>query len=87
MVYVDNMNRKYRGMIMCHMIADTTDELLLMVDKISVQRRWIQNAGTYKEHFDICAAKKAKAILFGAKEITVRELATIRLAKSTINPL
>lgn len=67
---------------MCHMIADTTDELLLMVDKISVQRKWIQNEGTYKEHFDICAAKKSKAILLGAKEITMRELATIRLAKS-----
>lgn len=82
MVYVDNMNRKYRGMVMCHMIADTTDELLLMVDKISVQRKWIQNAGTYKEHFDICTAKKDKAIFFGAKEISMRELATIRLEKS-----
>lgn len=82
MVYVDNMNARYRGMLMCHMIADTTDELLEMVDNIGVNRKWIQNGSTYKEHFDICVTKKSKAILFGAKEITMRELALIRLLKS-----
>lgn len=37
MVYVDNMEAGYKGMIMCHMIADTREELLQMVDKIGVQ--------------------------------------------------
>jgi hypothetical protein len=75
-VYVDNFKAKYRGMIMCHMIADTQQELLEMADKIGVQRKWIQDYGTNREHFDVCLAKKQKAIEFGAIEIGFRELAT-----------
>jgi len=77
MVYVDDYNAPFRKMIMCHLIADTTEELLEMVDKIGVQRKWIQDAGTRREHFDICLTKKALAIKAGAKEITARELASI----------
>lgn len=68
-VYVDDMNAKYGRMIMCHLFADTTAELLEMADKIGVQRKWLQHAGTYKEHFDICLSKKAKAVALGAVEI------------------
>jgi hypothetical protein len=74
MVYVDNFNASFGRMIMCHMIADTTEELLAMVDKIGVQRKWIQDAGTYNEHFDISLGKKKLAIEAGAKEITMMEL-------------
>lgn len=81
MVYIDNMNASYRGMIMCHMIADTTEELLDMVDKIKVNRKWIQYPGTHHEHFDICKSKKDKAIKLGAKEITMKELAIITQKK------
>jgi hypothetical protein len=75
MVYIDNFNAKYRGMIMCHMIADTREELLCMVDSIGVHRKWIQDRNTPREHFDICLAKKAKALKLGAVEIGFRELA------------
>lgn len=81
MVYIDNMNAPHRGMKMCHMIADSTTELLQMADKIGVQRKWIQDAGTYQEHFDICQTKKAKALSLGAKEITMRELARITMQR------
>lgn len=81
MVYVDNMNIGYRRMIMCHMIADTTEELMEMADKIGVQRKWIQNYGTYQEHFDVCLSAKKKAIEFGAKEITMRELSKITCSR------
>lgn len=77
MVYVDDMNAPYRGMLMCHMVADTTEELLAMVDKIGVQRKWIQDAGTYREHFDVCLTKKKLALAAGAKEIGWRELLQI----------
>lgn len=77
MVYVDSFNAPYHGMIMCHMIADTTEELLQMADKIGVQRKWIQEKGNWYEHFDICLAKKKLAIANGAKEITARELVTL----------
>ena len=65
-VYVDDERMPYRRMLMCHMLADTTEELLAMADKIGVQRKWIQHAGTPKEHFDICLSKRAKAIQHGA---------------------
>lgn len=73
-VYVDDMKAPFGRMVMCHMIADSTDELYLMVDKIGVARKWIQNKGTYKEHFDICLGKRALAVKNGAIEITLMEL-------------
>ncbi len=74
MVYVDSPIYKFGRMIMCHMIADTTDELLSMADSIGVDRKWIQHPGTHREHFDICKSKRAKAVSLGAVEITAREL-------------
>ena len=76
-VYVDDMEAPYRGMVMCHMLADTTAELLAMADTIGVARRWIQKAGTPGEHFDICKAKRALAVKAGAVEITWREAGEI----------
>lgn len=73
-VYIDNFNAPFRRMKMCHMVADTSEELLDMVDKISVSRKWIQEKGTYGEHFDICLEKKKLAILNGAIEISMMEL-------------
>lgn len=73
-VYVDTMRAGYRRMVMCHMIADTTEELLKMVDTIGVNRKWIQKAGTYSEHFDICLSKRKLALAHGALEITQMEL-------------
>lgn len=66
---------------MCHMIADTKEELLAMVDTIGVQRKWIQKAGTPWEHFDISLAKRKLAVSAGAKEITSRELVEIIRAR------
>lgn len=74
-VYVDDMRAKFGQMVMCHMIADTSEELLAMVDRIGVARKWIQDAGTYREHFDIALSKRALAVDLGAQEITWRELA------------
>lgn len=77
MVYVDDYNARFRRMIMCHMVADTTEELLQMADIIGVPRKWIQDEGEYSEHFDVCLSAKKKAIAAGAKEITAREFARI----------
>lgn len=65
-VYVDNMRAQFGRMVMCHMMADTTEELLAMADKIGVQRKWIQYPGTSREHFDIALSKRALAIQHGA---------------------
>lgn len=73
-VYIDKMNAKYRNMIMCHMLADTEQELVNMAKIIGVDPKWIQYQGTYKAHFDICLAKKEKALKLGAIEITHSQL-------------
>ena len=58
-LYVDSMKAKFGRMVMCHMIADTTDELNLMADAIGIARKWIQYPGTPKEHYDIAMTKRA----------------------------
>lgn len=78
-VYIDNMHETGVGnfgrMKMSHMIADTTEELLEMADKIGVNKRWIQHADTANEHFDVCMSKRKKAIELGAIPITWRDYA------------
>jgi len=74
-VYVDDMQAPYRGMRMCHMIADSRAELDAMADRIGVARKWIQYPGTAREHYDICRAARARAVAAGALEVTQRELA------------
>src|SRR6218665_2862059 len=80
-VYVDNFYETGGGnfgrMKMSHLMADTTEELLAIVDKIGVDRKWIQYPGTSKEHFDIAMSKRKLAILHGAKPVTWREMAKI----------
>jgi hypothetical protein len=76
-VYVDNMRAQYRGMVMCHMLADSTAELLAMADRIGVDRKHLQDAGTYREHFDICLTKRAAALQAGATEVSMSELGRI----------
>lgn len=81
MVYVDNFYETGAGnfgrMKMSHMFADTTEELLAMVDKIGVQRQWIQHAGTANEHFDIAKSKRELAIQAGATPVNFREYANM----------
>jgi hypothetical protein len=80
-VYVDDMQAPYGRMKMCHMLADTTGELLAMADRIGVQRKWIQSAGTHREHFDIALSKRALAIQYGARLVGWREIAAVMRRK------
>lgn len=66
-VYVDSMRARFGRMIMCHMIADTDDELNAMADRIGVDRRWHQG-----DHYDIALSKRALAVQAGAVEISWR---------------
>lgn len=72
-VYVDDMRAQYGRMIMCHMVADTLDELHTMADKIGVSRRWFQDNPNHP-HYDIALSKRKLAIKFGAKELTSRQM-------------
>lgn len=73
-VYVDDMRAKYGRLVMCHMLADTDDELHAMADRIGVARRWWQSPRkTSGSHYDIALSKRALAIAAGAVQITWRQ--------------
>lgn len=66
-VYVDDVRHHFGHMVMCHMWADSVDELLAMADKIGVQRKWLQQPPKASwVHFDVAMSKKALAIAAGA---------------------
>lgn len=67
-VYVDKSIHKYRRMIMCHMIADTVNELHDMASKIGINRKWFQSKAS-SPHYDICKSKRAQAVELGAIEV------------------
>lgn len=73
MVYVDDMRATYGRMIMCHMTADSSEELRAMARTIGVSERWIQKPGTWQEHLDISLGKRALAVKAGAIEVTARQ--------------
>ena len=79
-VYVDDMHRYAMGqfgrMKMSHMIADTDEELHAMARRIGVARKWFQG-----DHYDICQSMRYKAVVFGAKEIPMRELGRLVISK------
>lgn len=66
-VYVDDVRYPYGRMVMCHMFADTLDELHAMADAIGIQRKWFQCPPKASwEHYDISLGKKDLAISLGA---------------------
>lgn len=69
MIYVDNYNAKFRNFIMCHMMADTEEELDTMAKKIGLKKGW-----KHHDHYDVSLSKKKLAIQNGAIEITCREM-------------
>lgn len=77
-VYVDNMFIPYKRMKMCHMIADTPEELHEMARAIGMSRAWFQDKDI--PHYDVSMSKRAMAVARGAIEVTPREL--IEIARS-----
>lgn len=69
-VYVDRPEQKFGYMLMCHMLADTPEELHAMADKIGVARRHYQHRST--PHYDICKAKRRMALIYGAIDVDRR---------------
>jgi len=76
-VYVDDYFTPYRGMKMCHMTADTLEELHAMAAKLGLSK-WFQ-AKSSTPHYDLCAAKRREAIKLGAIPEGVMEGARRRL--------
>jgi hypothetical protein len=80
-VYVDEPNKPYGRMLMCHMMADSSSELIRMAVSIGVNPKWIQDKGSYREHFDIAKSKREMAIAKGAIAITNRDMGRYSIAK------
>lgn len=88
-VYVDDMeapfkpgHRPGRTYVMCHMIADTEEELHAMAAKIGVARKWYQG-----DHYDIAKSKRAVAIQNGARVISMRQLSAMALMRRCGQPM
>jgi hypothetical protein len=66
-VFVDDVRHQFGRMVMCHMWADTEEELHKMAEKIGIQRKWFQcpPKASWK-HYDISLSKKKEAISLGA---------------------
>lgn len=86
-VYVDDMRAPYGRMVMCHMIADTDDELHAMAAAIGVARRWHQKPGTARSHYDIALSKREAAVMRGAVEITWRQAGAMTARRRVLGAL
>ncbi|MHD0644914.1 DUF4031 domain-containing protein [Pseudomonas aeruginosa] len=73
-VYVDDMEHPFGDMLMCHMIADTDEELHKMATTIGLSHAHWQRPPKHFSHYDICLSMKAKAIKAGAIPVTMRQL-------------
>jgi hypothetical protein len=81
-VYVDSMRAPYGRLVMCHMIADTDEELRAMADKIGVQQKWHQG-----DHFDIALSKRALAVAAGAVEISWKQAGCMHMRRRVAGEL
>ena len=78
MVYVDAPRHRLGRMIMCHMMADTEEELHAMAARIGVARRHFQG-----DHYDICKTMRGRAIALGAQAVSSRDLVRLRRRRGT----
>ena len=81
MIYIDKAFIPYRGMKMCHMLADSSNELLSFSEQIGLKKTWLQYKNTYKEHFDISEPYRKIAIEKGAIVVERRQIALILKTK------
>lgn len=71
-VYVDDSLNMFGRMKMCHMIADTLDELHAMADAIGMNRSWFQGEAS-TPHYDVSLSRRELAIKHGAVSLGRRE--------------
>ena len=77
MLYVDDGHWPLGRMKMSHMIADTPEELRQAARSLNLGR-YIQYAGTWKEHLDVSRTKRQQAIdELGANQVTGRRIVEI----------
>ena len=85
MCYVDPMrpvprSRKWPYPSACHLMADSDAELGSMARTLGLKPAW-----RHGDHYDLTASKRARAIEFGAREVTSLDLVRLRQSKRDVN--
>lgn len=86
-VYVDDMRASFGRMVMCHMIADSDEELHALAATIGMARRWHQAPPRHDSHYDIALSKRALAVAAGAVEITWRQAGCMTMRRRATGSL
>lgn len=71
-VYIDDARNRFGRMVMCHMLADTLEELHAMAEAIGMKRAWFQPKSF--PHYDVSVSRRKVAVELGAVEMTQREI-------------
>lgn len=69
MVYVDDPIWPLGRMMMCHMMADTEEELHAMAERLGLRREWFQAKHGKTPHYDVSTGKRELAVAAGALEV------------------
>ncbi len=77
---VPNGNRVVRG-VWCHLVADSTAELLDLAARIGLRAEWLQHPGEWSEHFDVTEPKRRQAITAGAVELNLQQMGDLLNSK------
>ena len=76
-VYVGPSTYPLGRMKMCHMVADSLEELHEMADAITLPRHYFQNQDKRRPHYDIAMSKRALAVKLGALPVEERKIIEI----------
>lgn len=72
-VYVDDMARPanitFRPAKWSHLFADTSAELDEFRQRLGLREEWLQHRGTHREHYDVTATVRERALRLGAQPI------------------
>jgi hypothetical protein len=64
----------------CHLLADTREELHAMADAVEMPRRFFQDH-PWRWHYDLPAPLRERALVAGATEVSMRDVATLLRAR------
>lgn len=68
-VYVDPARHPFGRMVMCHLWADSLDELHAFADRLGLKREWFQAPPKASwHHYDVSKGVRDRAIGMGAVE-------------------